>query len=126
MLNENAGVEVEIQDLGFTDYQIATAETAIYPGAGTGDINAVSYTALGLGETGEVQGKVKKILRDSEGVISNEIRTEIGKELGDVLWYVARLADELGLSLELIAQKNLDKLNSRKERGVLTGSGDNR
>lgn len=113
-------------DLSFTDYQLATGETAIYPGAGTGSIEAIAYTALGLGETGEVQGKVKKILRDSGGVISDEVRKEIGKELGDVTWYIARLADELDLSFEQIAQGNLDKLNSRKERGVLTGSGDNR
>jgi NTP pyrophosphatase (non-canonical NTP hydrolase) len=113
-------------DLSFTDYQLATGETAIYPGAGTGTWPALAYVGLGLGETGEVQGKLKKIVRDHGGITSKEAKTEIGKELGDVLWYVARLADELGLSLEQIAQGNLDKLNSRKERGVLTGSGDNR
>ena len=113
-------------DLSFTDYQLASGETAIYPRSGSGDITAVSYCALGLGETGEVQGKVKKIIRDNAGVITDEVRKEIGKELGDVLWYVSQLASELDLSLEQIAQGNLDKLNSRKERGVLTGSGDNR
>jgi NTP pyrophosphatase (non-canonical NTP hydrolase) len=113
-------------DLSFTDYQLQTAETAIYPGAGTGNISALVYVALGLGESGEVQGKVKKILRDNAGVITDEARTEIAKELGDILWYVARAADEIGYSLEVVAQGNLDKLNSRKERGVLTGSGDNR
>jgi NTP pyrophosphatase (non-canonical NTP hydrolase) len=113
-------------DLSFTEYQLATAETAVYPGAGLGHIEALTYTALGLGETGEVQGKVKKVIRDMGGEITSDAAKEIAKELGDVLWYVARLADELGFSLEEIAQGNLDKLNSRKERGVLTGSGDNR
>lgn len=113
-------------DLSFSDYQLATESTAIYPEAGTGSVMALAYVGLGLGETGEVQGKLKKILRDSGGVISDDTRRELAKEIGDVLWYAARLADELDLSLEVIAQNNLDKLLSRKERGVLTGSGDNR
>ena len=110
----------------FDDYQLATATTAKYPGALTGDIRAISYTALGLGEAGEVQGKVKKVLRDDDGVVTHEKRKEIAAELGDVLWYVARLADEIGMSLNAIAQWNIDKLRDRAARGVLQGSGDNR
>lgn len=113
-------------DLSFTEYQLATAETAVYPGSGTGSVLALAYVGLGLGESGEVQGKIKKILRDDNGEVSLEKSKEIAKELGDLLWYVARAADELGYSLEEIAQENLDKLNSRKARGVLGGSGDNR
>jgi NTP pyrophosphatase (non-canonical NTP hydrolase) len=113
-------------DFSFTEYQLATEETAIYPEAGTGSVMALAYIGLGLGEAGEIQGKVKKILRDNGGVLENGVAYEISKELGDLLWYVSRMADELGLSLEQVARGNLEKLNSRKERGVLTGSGDNR
>jgi len=85
----------------------------------------ISYTALGLvGEAGEVANKVKKILRgDYE---AEAIRDDLSKELGDVLWYVAMVAREFNLDLEEIAEANLEKLASRKERGVLKGSGDER
>lgn len=85
------------------------------------------YTVIGLaGEVGEVSEKVKKIIRDKQGVISDEDKQSLGKEVGDIFWYCAALADELGLSLNDIAQGNIDKLNDRKQRGVLSGSGDNR
>ncbi len=86
----------------------------------------IAYLALGLGEVGEVQGKIKKIIRDDANVISEEKKEAISAELGDVLWYVAVLAAELGLNLEDIAWGNVNKLASRKERGVIQGSGDNR
>ena len=86
----------------------------------------IVYLALGLGETGEVQGKIKKILRDDNQIISDEKREAIAAELGDVLWYVAVLAAELNLQLEDIASGNIVKLASRKQRGVIQGSGDNR
>ena len=114
------------EDLSFTAYQVAASDTAIYPEVGTGSILAIAYCGLGLGEAGEVQGKIKKILRDNGGVLSQEHVDNVSSELGDVLWYVANLASEIGVSLEQIAQGNLDKLNDRKERGVLGGSGDNR
>lgn len=110
--------------MNFKDYQEAAMSTAIYPGKGT--IIGLAYTALGLGESGEVQGKVKKIIRDEGNVISDEKKKEIGKELGDQLWYIAAMASELGLNLQEIAEGNITKLNSRKERGVLQGSGDDR
>lgn len=82
---------------------------------------------LGLvGESGEVAEKFKKLIRDKEGKISSSDKTEIKKELGDVLWYTAVIADYLGVDLEDVAQTNLQKLASRKQRGVSTGSGDNR
>lgn len=112
--------------LTLEEYQLKTAETAVYPEVGEGSVLAVAYCGLGLGEAGEVQGKIKKILRDSNGIINDEHRSQIEGELGDVLWYVAQLASELGLSLELVAQHNLDKLADRRARGVLQGSGDNR
>ena len=70
--------------------------------------------------------KVKKLLRDDDGVLSDERREALAGELGDVLWYVAQIATEAGLDLEEIAQGNLDKLLSRQRRGVLSGSGDSR
>lgn len=77
-------------------------------------------------EGGEVAGKFKKLIRDKGGVISDEAKNEILKELGDVLWYVNSVSSLLGSSLEEVAQMNIDKLQSRKERGTLAGSGDNR
>lgn len=113
--------------LTFEQYQLASAETAIYPGSGTGEEKAVVYTLLGLtNEAGEVAGKYKKVLRDSGGLLTDAKKSELAAELGDVLWYAANLAGELGFGLEDIAQANLDKLNSRKARGVIGGSGDNR
>lgn len=86
----------------------------------------LSYTALGLGEVGEVQGKIKKIIRDSGGLVTESDRIAITKELGDVLWYVAMCAMEIGINLNEVALMNLEKLQSRKERGTLSGSGDDR
>jgi len=87
---------------------------------------AVAYDGLGLGEAGEVQGKIKKIIRDNGGYISAENRIEIKKELGDILWYVASMCDGLGISMEDVATGNIEKLKSRRDRGTLHGSGDNR
>ena len=108
------------------DYQADTAATAIYKWK-------VIYPALGLvNEAGEVGGKIKKLIRDDnirfDGkiVLSDKQRADIGAELGDVLWYIASLARDLDISLNSIAAMNIEKLNSRKERGVIGGSGDNR
>lgn len=79
-----------------------------------------------VGESGEVAEKFKKLIRDRGGRISNEDKAEILKELGDILWYVNAVSHLLGSSLEEVAQKNLDKVLSRKERGKTGGSGDNR
>ena len=82
---------------------------------------------LGLvGEAGETADKIKKILRDKGGVISEADKIEIAKELGDTLWYVATVARYLGVSLEKVATMNIEKLQSRKDRNLLSGEGDNR
>jgi NTP pyrophosphatase (non-canonical NTP hydrolase) len=82
---------------------------------------------LGLvGESGEVAEKVKKIVRDKKGVISSEDRAELLKELGDILWYINAVAHLLDSSIDEVASKNLEKVLSRKSRGVTQGSGDNR
>lgn len=105
------------------DYQADSRRTAAYPGAGEN----IVYPTLGLaGEAGEVAEKVKKLIRDDGGVLSDERRAALAGELGDVLWYVAQVATEAGLELEAIARANLDKLASRQQRGVLSGSGDER
>ena len=106
-----------------SDYQARSRRTATYPDVG----DNIVYPTLGLaGEAGEVAEKVKKLLRDDAGVLSGERRAALAGELGDVLWYVAQVATEAGLELEEIAQANLDKLLSRQQRGVLSGSGDSR
>jgi len=93
-----------------------------------GDITpTLMAQVLGLAdESGEVLGKFKKLLRDKDGKLTDDDKKEIAKELGDVLWYVASVTYLLGYDLNDVAQMNLDKLASRKQRGVLKGSGDNR
>lgn len=106
-------------------YQECSNSTAIYPGKDS--TFGLVYTVLGLaGEAGEVANKVKKILRDSNGVITPEVRESLKKEMGDVLWYVAQTCRELDLELYEVAILNTIRLQDRKERGVLKGSGDNR
>jgi NTP pyrophosphatase (non-canonical NTP hydrolase) len=105
----------------FDDYQMWTRTTAIYPTINSG--TKYAYLALGLnGEAGEVAEKVKKAIRDGGGFDA----TAVALELGDVLWYLTRLADELGIGLAFIAALNQSKLTSRQERGTLKGSGDDR
>lgn len=112
---------------GLRDYQNFARHTAVYPEQE--DFYGLVYTVLGLnGEAGEVAEKLKKYMRD--GVDTPESYKEfvesVARELGDVLWYLANTCEELGLELADIAMQNLEKLYSRKERGVLHGSGDDR
>lgn len=103
-------------------YQEEATKTAIY-----GSGSKVNYPVLGLvGEAGELANKYKKVLRDDDGILHPDKREDMIKELGDVLWYVAALARDLGANLEDVALANLDKLKSRQLRGVIGGSGDNR
>lgn len=105
------------------EYQEAAQRTAIYPNKG----NNIVYPTLGLvGEAGEVAEKVKKIIRDNNGQLTYEKREDLKKEIGDVLWYVSGVAAELGFTLEEVGQMNIEKLQSRQQRNVLGGSGDNR
>ena len=106
----------------FAEYPRFSRRTAAYPREAW-----LTYPALGLaGEAGEVAEHAKKAIRDDGATITDERRAAMAKELGDVLWYTAQLASELGLELDAIAQENLDKLLSRQRRGVLSGSGDER
>ncbi len=95
----------------------------------TGNYNTVAFVEKVLGlvvEAGETADKIKKVLRDKEGKISEYDRQEIAKELGDTLWYVATVARYLNVPLEDVARMNLEKLESRKQRKLLSGEGDNR
>lgn len=101
----------------FDEFQEAAMSTAIYPSN-----KALEYTALGLAsEAGEFAGKVKKWIRD--GHIDDKLAAH---ELGDCLWYIAAAADALGYDLSEIADLVLNKLKDRKERNVISGSGDER
>ncbi len=104
------------------EYQVAALTTAVYP-----EDKRIIYPALGMcGEAGEVADKVKKVIRDNAQNFTADKKLEIAKEIGDVLWYCAVLSHDIGFTLEEVAQMNIDKLQSRKERGMLGGSGDNR
>ena len=108
--------------MDFDAYQNAATKTALY-----GDAYRVTYPALGLAsEAGEVAGKVKKVLRDRAGEFGDDQIAAIKDELGDVLWYIAALASDLGLTLNDIASGNIEKLRSRLERGAIQGDGDQR
>lgn len=108
--------------MDFQDYQQKARETAIYPSE-----HSILYPTLGLcGEAGEVAEKVKKVIRDKGGEFDEFDRMNIRKELGDVLWYMAQICSDLDLRLESIAIANVEKLRLRKEKGTLSGSGDDR
>ena len=103
-------------------YQKVAKTTAIYPRE-----QAIIYPTLGLtGEAGEVANKVKKIIRDGSNKNDDRMVSEIKSEIGDCLWYIAVLADDIGCKLSDIANLNLIKLANRKEKGTIHGSGDNR
>lgn len=113
--------------MDFNEYQYQALKTAVYER----DSHSLLYPTLGLvGEAGEVAEKVKKLWRNLGLTKGNQLtqvdKEEIGKELGDILWYAAVLADELGYDLSDIAVMNLEKLNDRKKRGVLKSKGDKR
>ena len=106
--------------MNFNEYQKLARSTAVYP-----EEHKVVYPALGLcGEAGEVAEKIKKTIRGDSSLV--DVTGRLADELGDVLWYISALADDLGVTLEEVAQANVDKLTSRKKRNMIGGSGDNR
>ena len=108
--------------MDFNSYQRVAVTTAIYPAQ-----HKILYPALGLaGEAGEVANKVKKIIRDGTDTMPDDWKEQIGSEIGDVLWYCAALANDLGISLGRIAAQNEIKLAKRKREGMISGSGDSR
>lgn len=112
----------EAEDMDFNNYQRRTSHTAIYPKE-----KALEYLSLGLvSEAGEVAGKVKKIIRDYNSEMSEELNEALQAEIGDVLWYIAQLCTTLGTNMSVVATKNVEKLAKRKENNKLGGDGDNR
>lgn len=114
------------QGLAYTpnEFQRLTKATATYYDK---DLKIIAYCGLGLaGEAGELANKVKKIFRDGTGVPTEIEAVELMDEVGDVLWYCARLLDDLDIPLEDAMKANIRKLHSRAARGVISGSGDNR
>ena len=109
--------------MNFNTYQEKARLTAQYPNLGSNNI----YPTLGLvGEAGEVAEKVKKVIRDKNGVFDEESKEGIKKELGDVLWYLSNLCTEFEFKLEDVALQNLEKLKLRSSKGTISGSGDDR
>ncbi len=122
-LRDGSSFYVMEKDVNFAEYQEKARLTAKYPVIG----HAVIYPTLGLtNEAGEVAGKIKKIFRDKEGIIGESDLEALQGELGDVLWYLAQVSTELGLSLDEIAEHNIAKLLDRQARGKIRGDGDNR
>ena len=106
--------------MNFNEYQKLARSTAVYP-----EEHKVVYPALGLcGEAGEVADKIKKTIRGDSTL--EKVTGSIADELGDVLWYLAILADDLGVPLEDIAYWNVDKLRRRMKSNKIKGDGDNR
>lgn len=106
----------------FNEYQSLARLTAVYPKE-----TALAYTTLGLcSEAGEVADKLKKLIRDGDGDATPEFYESVAKELGDVLWYIANIAHEIGFDLNTVAEMNYTKLKSRYDRNTISGSGDER
>jgi NTP pyrophosphatase (non-canonical NTP hydrolase) len=114
--------------IDFSEYQEKAHRTSLNTQYGEDDrMGRLIYPTLKLaGEAGEFGEKVGKLLRDKGGAIDSEDRAALADELGDVLWYAAEIATVLDVSLSDIAERNIEKLHSRAQRGVIQGSGDDR
>lgn len=107
--------------MDFKEYQDKAAETAVYP-----EEAKLIYPLLGLAnEAGEVLGKLKKYYR-GDYLLTDEKVNDIKDELGDVLWYLAIVSRDLGLNFQDVANRNIEKLQARKEKGTIKGDGDKR
>lgn len=106
----------------FNDYQFRAAMTARYP-----QERPIEYLVLGLtSESGEVAGKLKKIIRDHDGTMVDEDKLSLLYEIGDIIWYCSEITRHLGANFGFVAALNLEKLDSRKKRETIHGEGDNR
>jgi NTP pyrophosphatase (non-canonical NTP hydrolase) len=111
--------------MDFKTYDEGVAETAIYPASG--EFSGLLYTVIALcGETGEIANKVKKVIRDDHNVLHPDVQAQLVDELGDVLWYLTRMAAELDVSLDQVADANLTKIRRRLAAKKIHGSGDAR
>lgn len=106
----------------FNEYKNEAIKTAIYP-----QNYKIIYPTLGMcGECGEVAEKIKKVIRDKQGIFDADKTKEIEKELGDVLWYIANICNDLNIDFDNVAQNNINKINARVQNNTLHGNGDNR
>ena len=106
----------------FKEYQDSARKTSNYS-----DKYRLLYPAMGLaGEAGEVANKIQKLMRDKDMILDEDDRLSLAKELGDCLWFISAMADDLEYDIEDIAKINIEKLASRYSRGLIGGSGDNR
>ena len=124
----NVAMAEYAKGMDFKDYQDKALATDLFGGKPQPVTSpAFLEKLLGLvGETGEIAEKVKKIIRDKDGQVSEEARLDFVKELGDVLWYLSAVSSYLGIELQTVADTNIKKLADRQQRGKLNGSGDNR
>ncbi|MFZ4600444.1 MAG: nucleoside triphosphate pyrophosphohydrolase family protein [Terrimicrobiaceae bacterium] len=113
------------ETMNFEQYQNKSKQFAIYPDQG--EREGLHYAVFGLAsEVGEICSKIKKNMRDENGVLTMDDHENLGKELGDVLWYLSQCCEELGLDLQHVAEENVKKLMDRMERQMISGSGDDR
>ncbi|MBR3138907.1 nucleoside triphosphate pyrophosphohydrolase family protein [Candidatus Saccharibacteria bacterium] len=113
--------------MNFDEYQKKAAKYDL--AKATTDLKNVGFIekVLGLvGEAGETADKIKKILRDKDGLVSDEDKDLVTKELGDTLWYIAAISRYLNVSLSEVAEGNIEKLESRYQRNQIHGEGDKR
>lgn len=120
----------------FNAYQLKAFETALYPRCGNKDLGPILsrlvYPIISLGgEVGELQNKIKKMMRDTKRdgsgvIISGANVADMARELGDILWYVSAICTELGIDFETVARMNIEKLQARASAGTIQGTGDNR
>lgn len=117
----------QMRRLGFNDYQKECAKTDV--GTAAQDILSPGwlYYVLGIaGETGELMEKIKKLFRDKKGEIDAEFKEAVIKEMGDVMWYMARLCSWFDIDFRTVALTNVEKLQRRKSEGTIHGDGDDR
>jgi NTP pyrophosphatase (non-canonical NTP hydrolase) len=110
--------------MNLDEYQKEALVTAIFS---EDEFKDLAHWTFGItGEAGEIAEKLKKIIRDKQGIVSDEDKEELIKEMGDVLWYLAVLAEHLGYKFDEVGKRNITKLRSRQARNKIHGSGDNR
>ena len=113
--------------MNFNKYQNASRRTLLPSIKNLSESERQQYFLLGLGgEAGEVLEKFKKIIRDKNGVIDDDDAVKIAKELGDVLWYLARVCDVLEIEMDDVALLNIEKMKHRRDKNKIKGSGDER
>ena len=109
--------------MNLNEYQTLALRTA----APKDKKNELFHLLLGLcGEAGEIAEKTKKIVRDHESDFAKLDQSDLTKELGDVLWHVAVIANYFNISLDEVGETNIQKLADRLKRGAIGGSGDDR